>query len=175
MQVPEGRNDAIAASQVPSKFVDLPPEDEMRYFVDAYFETWQPLYPFLHEDMFEELVARIQTQVKGSSFASQSPSQSMDLAQFFLVIALGAKILEFRLSTNFSSESYYATAMSHVENTQLHDSIRGVQVMLLLVLSSFSFATGMNAWFLISTIIASCLDLGLQRKHINGKPVVSIV
>ena len=165
----EARNGTtVVTSQSPPELADLPPEDDMRYFVDAYFETWGPLYPFIHEDMFQELVAGIQSQTGESSASLQTPSHSMDLAQLFLVVALGAKALESRLSTDFSSESYYATAISHVSKLQLHDSIRGVQVMLLLVLSSFSFITGMNAWFLNSTILASCLDLGLQRKHIDG-------
>lgn len=167
IKVPEaGNDDPITTSQVSTELADLPLEDELRYFVDAYFEAWQPLYPFMHEELFQETVLRIQSQATGP--LTQSPSHSMDVSQTFLVIALGAKVLESRLSTSFSSESYYATAMSHVERIQLHDSIRGVQVMLLLVLSSFSFTNGMNAWFLTSTILASCLDLGLQRKHIDG-------
>jgi hypothetical protein len=169
IRAPEVRNGTtVVTSQGPPELADLPPEDDMRYFVDAYFETWGPLYPFIHEDMFQEIVARIQPQTGESSASLQSTSHSMDFAQLFLVVALGAKVLESRLSTNFSSESYYATAVSHVSKLQLHDSIRGVQVMLLLVLSSFSFTNGMNAWFLTSTILASCLDLGLQRKHIDS-------
>jgi len=155
------------SSQKPVEFADLPAEDEMRYFADAYFETWHPLYPFIQEEMFQELVSRIQFQVK-DKVPNQTP-HSVDLAQLFLVIALGAKVLESRLATDFSSESYYATAMLHVGKLQLHESLRGVQVMLLLVLSSFSFANGLNAWFLTSTILAACLDLGLQRKYIDGR------
>jgi hypothetical protein len=158
------------SSQKPVELADLPAEDEMRYFADAYFETWHPLYPFIQEEMFQELVSRIQSQVK-DKVPNQIP-HSMDFAQLFLVIALGAKVLESRLATDFSSESYYATAMSHVGKLQLHDSLRGVQVMLLLVLSSFSFANGLNAWFLTSTILAACLDLGLQRKYIDGKSLL---
>lgn len=39
--------------------------------------------------------------------------------------------------------------------------------MILLVLCSFSFPQGGNAWFLVSAIIASCLDLGLQRRQLR--------
>lgn len=167
VKAPESRNDVpTITSQAPVELADLPSDEELRYFVDAYFETWQPTYPFIHEEMFQELVTRVQSQIQQSS--SHCLPQSLDLAQLFLVVALGAKILESRLSSNFSSESYYATAMSHIAKIQLHDSIRGVQVLLLLVLSSFSFTSGMNAWFLTSTILACCLDLGLQRKHIDG-------
>ncbi len=159
--------------QKPSKKADdlaqLPPEDEVRYFVDAYFEVWHPLYPFLHEELFQNLILRVQSRGPQSNFSNpQTASQSMDLAQFFLVVALGAKILESRLSTNFSADAYHSTAMFHIGNVPLHERIRGVQVLLLLVLSSLSFVDGLNAWFLNHTILASCLDLGLQRKYTIG-------
>jgi hypothetical protein len=137
----------------------------MRHFVDAYFEMWHPLYPFIHGKLLQELVSKVQEQSNQQS-STQAPqqSQSLDHAQLFLVIALGARILESRLSTNFASESYYATAMFHVSRTQLHDSIRGVQVLPLLVLGSFSFVNGPNTWFLTSTIIASFLGPGVAKE-----------
>jgi hypothetical protein len=173
LNIPEVINPPSTASfQKPLELVNLPAEDEMHYFADAYFETWHSLYPFIQEEMFQELVSRIQSQMK-EKVPNQAP-HSMDLAQLFLVIALGAKVLEARLATDYSSESYYATAMLHVGKLQLHDSLRGVQVMLLLVLSSFSFTIGLNAWFLTSTILAACLDLGLQRKYIDGRSLSSL-
>lgn len=160
-----------SAPKSAEELIPLPDEDEVRYFVDAYFEVWHPLYPFLHEDLFQELVARVQSRGTQSHYTQpQTPSQSMDLAQVYLVVALGAKILESRLSTNFSADAYHATAMFHINHAPLHESIRGVQVLLLLVLSSLSFVEGLNAWFLNHTILASLLDLGLQRKYTIGRP-----
>ncbi|KAF2014986.1 hypothetical protein BU24DRAFT_423908 [Aaosphaeria arxii CBS 175.79] len=157
----------------PIKFAKLPNEDEMSYFVSAYFEVWHTTYPFLMEDAFQETVERVIQYEKVRSTSNvppEAPAHAFDMAQTFLVLSLGAKVLETRLSIEFQSEQYYATAMFYVGNLQLHDSIRGVQVLLLLVLCSFSFANGLNAWFLTSTIIASCLDLGLQRKHVHNRP-----
>jgi hypothetical protein len=45
--------------------------------------------------------------------ASLSPFHSV---QIFLVIAFGARILEMRLATEFSSERYLATAMQRIGN-----------------------------------------------------------
>jgi hypothetical protein len=161
---------------IPQPLAQLPMESELRYFVDAYFEVWQPLYPFLNEESFQDLISHVcqedlepiqqQTQAKGRR---DQASRAIDLAQLFLVLALGAKVLESRLGTEFSSDQYHATAMYHIGKVQLHDNVRGVQVLLLLVLISFCFPNGLNAWFLISTIIASCLDLGLQRKHLDSE------
>lgn len=158
-----------SAPKQADKLVPIPQEDEVRYFVDAFFEVWHPLYPFLDEGLFQDLVVRVQSRESHSHFSQpQTPTQSMDLAQFYLVIALGAKILEAKLSTDFSADAYHDTAMFHTNNAPLHESIRGVQVLLLLVLSSLSFVGGLNAWYLIHTIVASCLDLGLQRKYTIG-------
>lgn len=158
-----------AAARKVEKLVSIPQEDEVRYFVDAFFEVWHPLYPFLDEGLFQELVIRVQSRGDQSHFSQpQTPSQSMDLAQLYLVVALGAKILEARLSTDFFADAYHDTAMFHTNNAPLHESIRGVQVLLLLALSSLSFVGGLNAWYLNHTILASCLDLGLQRKYTIG-------
>ncbi|KAJ3467877.1 hypothetical protein MRS44_005441 [Fusarium solani] len=131
-------------------------------------ETYQPLYPFLDEDTVVGYLEQLYTtQVAGAHSlpmpslaeveASLSPFHSV---QICLVIAFGARILEMRLATEFSSERYFATAMQRIGNLPLHDSIEGLQIMLLLTLTSFSFESGPNAWFLTSNIIASCLDLG---------------
>lgn len=82
--------------------------------------------------------------------------------------ALGARNLERGLDTDLRSDNYLASAMVEIGRIQLHDSLQGVQIMLLLVLASLWFPRGLNAWYLMATIIASCLDLGLQRKRVAG-------
>ena len=152
-------------------------EVDLQHFVDAYFETYQPLYPFLDEDAVADRLEILFTKQSPALHslqmpqlaeveASLSPFQSV---QIFLIIALGARILETRLSADFSSERYLATAMQRMGKLPLHDSMEGLQIMLLLTLSSFCFENGPNAWFLISNMIASCLDLGLQRRW-TGPP-----
>ena len=142
---------------------------ELNQFIDMYFDVWHLMYPFLDQTEFEEMVQRSLDQVPlQQRFHENMQSHvcdHMDHAQFYLVLSLGAKALESRLSTDFSSERYYSAAMQHIAQLRLHDSIRGIQTMLLLVLCGFSFEFGLNTWFVTSTIIASCIDLGLQRKR----------
>ncbi|KAJ6093565.1 hypothetical protein N7486_008854 [Penicillium sp. IBT 16267x] len=151
----------------------LPSLDEAQYFVSTYFEFFQPLYPFLDEPGFRNLVDPIYCQISnlegpanpvGPTPTSVLPNE-MSLAQLFLVLSLGARVLEYKFSTDFSADGYLAAAMQLVARLQLHDSIPGIQTMLLLALNSLTSSNGLNAWFLKSTIIASCLDLGLQRKE----------
>lgn len=152
-------------------------EVDPKHFVDAYFETYQPLYPFLDEDsVVNRLDSLLSTQSSSPSLHStETPSladvesrlPAIQSVQLMLIIALGARISETRLSADFSSERYLVTAMSRIDRLSLHESIEGVQIMLLLTLCSFCFVDGPNAWFLTSNIIATCLDLGFQRKWVE--------
>ena len=156
---------------------DWTSEVDLQHFVDAYFETYQPLYPFLDEDVTHGWLQSLFTRhpQAASAFTHHMPRLSeieaslspISSVQIFLIIALGSRTLEARLSTDFSSERYFATAMSRLDSLALHDSSEGLQIMLLLTLCSFNFVDGPNAWFLTSNIIASCLDLGFQRKWIE--------
>lgn len=148
---------------------------DLKHFVDAYFDAYQPFYPFMDEEV---ILTRLNDVFSRQAYAlhalptprladfekALSPVHSV---QILLIIALGARTLEPRLSADFSSERYLATAMSAIDKLSLHDSIDGLQIMLLLTLCSLCFVDGPNAWFLTSNIIAACLDLGLQRKW-NG-------
>ncbi|WYZ43984.1 hypothetical protein EsH8_VII_000420 [Colletotrichum jinshuiense] len=171
---PEGGTVAQSSSPTHQPF---PPhwksEVDLQHFADAYFQTIHPIYPFLDEDTVSDHLECLYTTQKAGSLqmpslaeveASLSPFHSV---QTFLVLALGARILESRLSTEFSSERYLATAMQRVSTLALHDSIEGLQIMLLLALTSFYFPDGPNAWFLVMNIIASCLDLGFQRRVVD--------
>ena len=147
---------------------------DLTYFAACYFEIYQPLYPFLDEsvilaklDILEE--ANISFEAK---LTKESPLSATDLIQLTLVLALGAKNLESRLLTDFSAGTYYAMALAHMEEVDVLGGIPGVQILLLLTLCSFVFEDGLNAWYTSSTIIASCLDLGLQRKHTDTEPTV---
>ncbi|KAI0839027.1 hypothetical protein F5Y06DRAFT_286951 [Hypoxylon sp. FL0890] len=148
-------------------------EVDLQHFVDAYFETLHPLHPFIDEDAVSDRLEILYKQTPGLDL-QQTPQLSeiestmypLYSLQIFLIIALGARILETRLSADFSSDRYLAAAQARIGilGLPLHNSIEGLQVMLLLTLSSFYFENGPNAWFLNSNIIASCLDLGFQRR-----------
>jgi hypothetical protein len=147
--------------------IPLPRAAQMYRFAESYFDTFDHVYPFLRESWVRETIERncvnsVMSQTRGD----------LDLSILFLVAALGARSLEHGLDTDLRSGGYLASAMAEVGHVPLHDSLKGVQVMLLLVLASLCFPTGLNAWYLEATIIASCLDLGLQRKRPVGELTV---
>jgi hypothetical protein len=152
-----GNNDPIVC-------VPLPRAAQMYRFAESYFDTFDHLYPFFKETCIHEMIER-----KCNQSPTQQTRGDLDLSVLFLVAALGARNLEHELDTDLRSGGYLASAMVEIGQVQLHDSLRGVQVMLLLVLASLWFPKGLNAWYLKATIIASCLDLGLQRRRPVGK------
>lgn len=157
---------------------DWTPEVDLQHFIDAYFETWQPLCPFLNEDdIVGSLDVLFTRQAPATNSLQMPPLRDIEAAlspfhavQLFLVVALGARILEARLSSEFESARYLATAMSRLDRLALHDSLEGLQTMLLLTLSGFCFEHGPNAWFLSQNIITTCLDLGFQRRWQEPAP-----
>ncbi|KAF7185779.1 Pyrimidine pathway regulatory protein 1 [Pseudocercospora fuligena] len=164
---------------VKEELTKLPEEAEGIYFLNAYFDVWHHSYPFLDEGCFRSTLARAYQHHAAGLQTTQDlvkngdASLLLETAQCLLVLALGAKILESRFDTDFNSHRLYYTSMQrlsqlHVAKQPLHDSLRGVQTMLLLVLCGFSFPHGLNAWYLVSTIISSCLDLGLQRRQLHS-------
>lgn len=163
--------------------LDWTSDVDLQHFVDAYFETYHPLHPFIDEDAVLEHLETLYTKQtpalnpRGLPHLSEIESaiSPMYSIQIFLIIALGARVLETRLSANFSSERYLATAQTRIQSLglPLHDTTEGLQIMLLLTLSSFYFENGPNAWFLNSNMIASCLDLGFQRRWTESVPRAS--
>ena len=164
---------------------DWTPGVDLQHFVDAYFENLHPMYPFLDEDAISERLEVLYAK-RSPALNPQDMSQLFEIesimsptfsVQIFLIVALGSRILETRLAANFSSERYLATAQARINDLglPLHDTVEGLQIMLLLTLSSFYFENGPNAWFLNSTIIASCLDLGFQRRWTNALPRTSLM
>lgn len=157
---------------------DWTPEVDLHHFVEAYFETWQPLYPFLNEDDIVGSLDVLFSRQAPATHSLQKPKlrdieaalSPFHAVQLLLVVALGARRVEARLSSEFESARYLATAMSRLDRLALHDSLEGLQTMLLLTLSGFCFEHGPNAWFLSQNIITTCLDLGFQRRWQEPSP-----
>lgn len=137
----------------------LPDLGNIRFFIDAYFESIHVLYPFLDEMALFNATERIRRftdqqilPVVDGSVSDARVIDQIDHAKLFLVLFLGASFLETRLSQDFRSESYLVTAMAHVSLVSLHESLSGSQTLILLTLSSLHSLCGLNGGFLKSTI-----------------------
>lgn len=148
------------AADIPS--INLPPPADCQQYADAFFDA-TPFFPFISQDVFYHLLDQAQQFNETSKWNSLLPIR-LASAQLLLVLSLGARFLETRLGADYSSSALFLSGMEHCAHLKLPESVEGVQVLLLMVLHSFYNPEGLNAWYLLHTIIASCLDLGLQRR-----------
>ncbi|PYH64929.1 fungal specific transcription factor domain-containing protein [Aspergillus vadensis CBS 113365] len=156
-----GRALSSDASSIPP--IPLPSPAESQQYAEAYFEG-TCLYPFISQQGFYQLLSQIQKYNESSTWSHPLPIR-LAAAQVGLVLSLGARFLEVRLGSDYDTNDLFVSAMTHSSQICLQDSVEGVQVLLLMVLHSFYSPDGLNAWYLLHTIIASCLDLGLQRRN----------
>ncbi|KAL3462656.1 hypothetical protein BJX64DRAFT_299409 [Aspergillus heterothallicus] len=162
-QIPLPLAGAHTQGEVPGTVpIELPSLIECQQYAAAYFEA-TTLYPFISPDTFYSLLGEVQQFNATSAWSSRLPLRLVG-AQLLLVLSLGARLLETRLGADYSSRTLFMGAMSHFSQINLHDTTEGVQILLLLVLHSFYSPEALNAWHLLHTIIACCLDLGLQRQ-----------
>lgn len=146
--------------------IDLPPLAECQQYVDAFFEVALFLPFLIYDDVFV-LLDDVYTFTKSRAWSHHMPI-TIAFAQVFLVLSLGARLLEKKLKSNFNSSGLFESGMRYVSQVKPHDSVEGIQVLLLVALDSLYNPDGLNAWHLLHTIISSCLDLGLQRQ-VNSK------
>ncbi|KAH8433837.1 Zn(II)2Cys6 transcription factor [Aspergillus melleus] len=157
--------DALASDLQP---IGLPSLADCNQYMEAYFAATS-LLPFISQDGFSGLLNHVHRFSETAPWDHPLPVK-LAFAQVFLVLSLGARFLETKLGADFCSRGLFASGMNYASQIKLHDNIEGVQILLLLVLHSFFNPEGLNAWYLLHTIIASCLDLGLQRRDTNVRP-----
>ncbi|CEJ61373.1 hypothetical protein PMG11_09908 [Penicillium brasilianum] len=142
--------------------VELPSIAEYQQYAEVYF-SMSTFYPFISQEEFHLLFQQVFQFSKTSVWNCRLPL-TIALAQVYLVLSLGARFLEYKLGNNFPSQDLFGQGMNFASKMNLHESVEGVQILLLLAQHSLFCPEGLNAWYLVHTIIASCLDLGLQRQ-----------
>jgi hypothetical protein len=156
----DGGRQGIVLDNIPP--INLPSLGDCQQFVGAYFDG-TPFFPLISQDAVYSLLGEVQRFNETSTWCSRLPIRQAS-AQLLLVLSLGARFLEARLGADYSSRDLFLAGMANCSHVNLHDTVEGVQVLLLMVLHSFYNPESLNAWYLVHTIIASCLDLGLQRR-----------
>ncbi|CAG8427710.1 unnamed protein product [Penicillium salamii] len=141
---------------------ELPSMAEYQQYAETYFKM-STFYPFISQEDFEILSRRVFQLRKTLVWDCRLPL-TVALAQIYLVLSLGARFLEYKLGNSFPSQELFDKGMKFTAKLSLHESIEGVQILLLMAQHSLFYPEGLNAWYLVHAIIASCLDLGLQRQ-----------
>lgn len=155
-----------------SKPAALPNTDECVILSSTYFTTVALQYPFLHRQTFDACLEATYHAENGAIHHLPS-GYTATVARFhvFMVLSIGANILSGRGRASRSmasdSEGYFASAMQVINDISITGSLTGVQSALLLAMRSLHASEGPNVWYLNAVIMATCVDLGFQRKIIS--------
>lgn len=144
----------------------LPARDMAKQLCDAYFDAIHLQYPILHRPTFLKMLDQAYEQEEKDPVAA---------FQVFMVLAIGATVLSGRLRARIPAESYCLSALQHLEQLNLENSLQGVQcLLLLLIFTIHSPFVRLNVWYLNYHCLAALLDLGLQR-NINIGSGISLL
>lgn len=146
----------------------LPNLEECGVLAGIYFTTVSLQYPFLNRPQFEACLETVHQADNGAAYQlPQGYTLAVARFQVFLVLSISANILSSRMGHHMDSEGYFATAMRCVDDITLTGSVQAAQSALLLAMRSLYATGGLNLWYLNAIIMATCVDLGLQRKIIS--------
>ncbi|RTE78713.1 hypothetical protein BHE90_006768 [Fusarium euwallaceae] len=144
----------------------LPARDMAKQLCDAYFDAIHLQYPILHQPTFLKMLDQAY---------EQEEKDPVVAFQVFMVLAIGATVLFGRLRARIPAESYCLSALQHLEQLNLENSLQGVQcLLLLLIFTIHSPFVRLNVWYLNYHCLAALLDLGLQR-NINIGSGISLL
>ncbi|KAH7273089.1 fungal-specific transcription factor domain-containing protein [Fusarium solani] len=144
----------------------LPARDMAKQLCDAYFDAIHLQYPVLHRPTFLKMLDQAY---------EQEEKDPVVAFQVFMVLAIGATVLSGRLRARIPAESYCLSALQHLEQLNLENSLQGVQcLLLLLIFTIHSPFVRLNVWYLNYHCLAALLDLGLQR-NINIGSGISLL
>lgn len=144
----------------------LPARDMAKQLCDAYFDAIHLQYPILHRPTFLKMLDQAYEQEEKDPVVG---------FQVFMVLAIGATVLSGRLRARIPAESYCLSALQHLEQLNLENSLQGVQcLLLLLIFTIHSPFVRLNVWYLNYHCLAALLDLGLQR-NINIGSGISLL
>ncbi|RSM13548.1 hypothetical protein CDV31_005846 [Fusarium ambrosium] len=144
----------------------LPARDMAKQLCDAYFDAIHLQYPTLHQPTFLKMLDQAY---------EQEEKDPVVAFQVFMVLAIGATVLSGRLRARIPAESYCLSALQHLEQLNLENSLQGVQcLLLLLIFTIHSPFVRLNVWYLNYHCLSALLDLGLQR-NINIGSGISLL
>lgn len=144
--------------------IALPTLEQCVTLSSAYFSTVALQYPFLNRHTFDMCLEATYRAEKGELY--QLPhGYSLPVARFhvFMVLSIGSGVLSAG-SGEMDSEGFSASAMRMINEISITGSVSGVQSALLLAMRSLHSSEALNLWYLNALIMATCVDLGLQRK-----------
>ncbi|KAH9886367.1 fungal-specific transcription factor domain-containing protein [Xylariomycetidae sp. FL2044] len=140
----------------------LPSDAAARRFVDAYFRNVNRAYPFVDRNkVLSDL------EVLGD-FAKRR--RDADSTLLYLIMAIGCTTLQRAGQIPSDTTSKFEVAYSDIiQECLCRESIKSIQILVLLALYSLFDASGASAWSIIGIVSRQAMLLGLSRRASDDK------
>ncbi|KAL4963085.1 Zn(II)2Cys6 transcription factor [Aspergillus stella-maris] len=149
------------------------PHSALERMIRNYSDTHLPQYPIISASLLDRIVDQSRdesqkdaTPFMDGDFASSSGLGHFELFVVFIVLAISASTLTWRAETQAreASESFYKSAMRHLQFMEDYSELKELQVSLLLAHYAHMCPERVDNWTCISNAVRIVLSLGLYRE-----------
>lgn len=161
------QSEEIALALFPS-LPDLPPPEELRSYVDCFFDRVWPLFPLVDRDMLQadlDHLCNPHMARLGPLSSRVSISQVPSLVIIYAIISIGADEVNTRLSE--TSTRYLTAAYSLYAHLVASPYVSSVQALALLALALRAQVKDGQAWHVIGQAIRAAHSIGLHKPAIR--------
>lgn len=162
-----------------STFINISsvPFSAIKRMIRNYADIHLPQYPCISESMLEDIAERTQNEGLGdaNSLLVYGIPAASGLGHFeyfvlFVVLAISAMTLTWRADdqARATSESFYNSALKHLQAWEDHNEIRALQVSLLLAHYAHMCPERVDNWTCIANAVRIVLNLGLYKDSPEG-------
>ncbi|KAJ9646275.1 hypothetical protein H2204_000938 [Knufia peltigerae] len=149
------------------------PFSAIRRMIQNYLDILLPQYPCVSESALHEMVERLQDEElrDTNSLLVYGIPPSAKLGHFeyfvlFIVMAISAMTLTWKAEdqARTASESFYNSALRHLQTLSNHDEMQALQISLLLAHYAQMCPERADNWICITNAVRIVLDLGLHKQ-----------
>lgn len=153
------------------------PSSALRRMVRNYADTHLPQYPCIQESMLESILQRTQAEELGDSnsllvygIPAASGLGHFEYFVLFIVLAISASTLTWKAEdqARAASESFYKSAIKHLQGLEDYSEIKALQISLLLAHYGNMCPERVDNWTCIASAVRIVLSLGLHRECPEG-------
>lgn len=162
-----------AGKHIPNTIIDVDsvPVPAIERIAENYASTHLPQYPCISRSLLQDIVERWkrrQSQDKSPSSEASNQAELNHFESFVLniVLAISTMTLTWKADdpARRASESFYNSALTHLQQLEDNSEIRALQISLLLAHYSHMCPERVDNWTCISNAVRIVLNLGMFRK-----------
>lgn len=153
------------------------PSSAIERIVANYADTHLPQYPCISRFMLDNIVQRAKCHELGGTDLPLPPERSSELDHFehfvlYIVLAISTMTLTWKADgqARRSSESFYNSALIHLQQLEECSQIKSLRVSLLLAHYAQMCPERLDNWTCIANAVRIVLDMGLYRKYAESIP-----